>query len=156
METISAKSTVSIHDRSIKGTKTDETRTVDLSINTVKLLTSHIWLNESIIRESSYLFTSSTGTLLDHNNVVKLGTQERHTERKSNHAATVTYSTGGCATACGADSTTVTNGAKRTERAVNSRRLDLNKGVGVRSHRLLAAGVNCTLMADENCTLGHP
>ena len=62
---------ISIYDQSVKGTKTGEERDVELSDRTVAGMKTHIWLNDTIIRKSGYLFASEAGTVLDHNNAAK-------------------------------------------------------------------------------------
>ena len=62
---------ISIYDQSVKGTKTGEERDVELSDQTVAGMKTHIWLNDTIIRKSGYLFASEAGTVLDHNNAAK-------------------------------------------------------------------------------------
>ena len=69
---------VSIHDQTIKGTKTDEERTVELSEKTTSMLKTHLWLHDTAIRATGYLFTSETGAFLDHNNVAKYSAKLSH------------------------------------------------------------------------------
>jgi integrase len=69
MGIVRVERSVSIHDQSIKGTKTNEERDVELSDQTVAGMKTHLWLNDTVIRESGYLFSSEAGSILDHNNV---------------------------------------------------------------------------------------
>ena len=76
---IRVERSISIHDQSVKGTKTGEERPVELSDQMLAVLKTHLWINDTTIRKTGFVFTNAADSVLDHNGVAKVlkGTLKR-------------------------------------------------------------------------------